>query len=160
MRNLIEHLDGEIEVYRELIEGLHRETEDLVKRDYKALYDTIAVKERLLIRIDAMGARRRALLEEAASSLGISGEINISRILERLSGEEFEALKERQRFVIALVDGIKEITKVNSLVVKGSLDNIRKTLGLLGNLNAAGTYGKEGGFNGIGVKGRHLSEGA
>lgn len=156
------HLKNEITLYKELISILHKETENLVNRDYKGLYDTVAQKEHILTSLEALGRVRVRLMHDAAVFLGIEGpgEANLSAIIE-CAGEEKEELSDCQSTILSLIEGIKEINKVNSLVVKGSLENINKTLGFLGNFMPASTYKPSGAFDGgLTVKGSRFSEGA
>lgn len=156
-----EHLEKEAALYKELISVLQKETQDLVGRDYKALYDTAARKETLVLRIQAMGAARARLFNEAAESLGMDKKgINLSSIISAITdGSEKRSLKGLQEKLISLADTIKELNSVNALVVKGSLDNIIKTLSFLGNFMPVSNYLPNGSKSGLVIKGAHLSEG-
>ena len=160
IKALIEHLDLERAVYMDLIAVLQAETDHLVNRDYKGLYDTVGRKEHLLLKIDSMGEVRAALLSRSAAAFGVDGFINLSAVIELLKAEEKEELKARQASILSLIDAIKEINKVNAVVVKGSLENINKTLGLLGNFLPRRNYRATGGLVPEAVKGSRLSEGA
>lgn len=156
-----EHLKKEIALYKEFISVLQKETENIIGRDYKGLYETVGLKEHLIIRIESAGRSRLQLMSEAASSLGIQGEPNLSSIIERTVGRVKEDLRECQSTVLSLLDSIREINKLNSMVVRESLDNINKTLGFLGNFMPATVYNPAGAFEGsYSVKGSRLSEGA
>lgn len=156
-----EHLKKEIGLYKEFIAVLQKETENIVGRDYKGLYETAGLKEGLIIRIERASRSRAVLMHEAAATLGIQGETKLSFIIEKLSGDLKEELLESQATILSLLESIKEINSLNSLVVKESLDNINKTLGFLGNFMPATVYNPTGAFEGsYSVKGARLSEGA
>ena len=161
IKNLISHLFREAELFRDLISVLHRETECMVGRDYKGLYDTIGQKDHLAMRISAASSGRQALLKEALASLGGScaGEANLSAVIE-LSGSKGIALDEAQKTILSLASTVKEINGLNSRIVESSLGNVIKTLGFLGNFMQPGTYKASGSFDGFAVKGSRLSEGA
>ncbi len=156
-----EHLKKEIGLYKEFITVLQKETENIVGRDYKGLYETAGLKEGLIIRIERAGRSRASLMHEAASSLGIQGELKLSSVIEKVSGRIREDLMESRSTILSLLESIREINKLNSLVVKESLDNINKTLGFLGNFMPATVYNPTGAFEGTcSAKGSRLSEGA
>ncbi len=159
---LTDHLNIEAALYRELIEVLQKETSDLIERDYKGLYDTVGRKEQTLARISKAAPLRIKLIKDAASRLGISGsgEVVLGAIIERAKGEEAEGLRRQRDIITALIESAKEINKVNSLAIKDSLDNIKKTLGFLGNFLPGGVYKQSGAFETLKVKGSRLSKGA
>lgn len=117
-----EHLRKEIGLYKEFIEVLQKETENLVGRDYKGLYETAGLKEGLIIRIERASRSRGVLMHEAAATLGIQGDAKLSSIIDKFSGDLKEELLESQATILSLLERIKEINSLNSVVVKGSLD--------------------------------------
>lgn len=159
IKDLTGHLKKEIAVYEELVGILQEETENLVSRDYKGLYDTSSRKEHIVLRIDCLGEVRLKLMNDAARSLGIDGFVNLSVIIELVAAEEKEELRMCQSAILSLIEGIKELNKVNALVVKGSLENINKTLGLLGNFLPKSVYRPTGAFEPIIPKGFRLNKG-
>lgn len=159
-RELAEHLGLEASAYMDLVGILHKETRDLVERDYKALYDTVDSKQRAVGRIEELGRRRAALLATAARGLQIAVDANLSAVIERLSGSHRDELARLQETILALVESVREINSLNTLVVKGSLENIGKTLGFLGGFMPGTTYKRGGTIEGASPKGRRLSEGA
>ncbi|MEK6531445.1 MAG: flagellar protein FlgN [Deltaproteobacteria bacterium] len=160
LKLLIGHLSKETELFKEFVSVLQKETENLVGRDYKGLYETISRKEHLLIRFEVLSSARQELMQAAAKSLGIAGDVNLSRIIEMSGGVDRAEIKRLQTTILTLLDSIREINKLNSLVVKESIENINKTLGMLANFMPAGTYSQSGSYQGIAVKGSRLSEGA
>jgi flagellar biosynthesis/type III secretory pathway chaperone len=158
---LIGHLEKELELFKEFVAVLQKETENLISRDYKGLYETVSRKEHLLVRFEVLGSGRQSLMQATADSIGVSGkDLNLTRIIEGLAGNEKAEVKRLQAGILALLDSIREINKLNSLVVKESIENINKTLGMLTNFMPAGTYSHKGSFKGVAVKGTRLSEGA
>ena len=161
IKNLIGHLKSEIELFKDLISVLHRETECIVARDYKGLYETVSQKEHLVMRIQAAGQARQPLLKEGFSALGGAPvqEANLTSLLE-LAGESAGGLDECQRTLLSLTSTVKEINGLNSLIIESSMENVAKTLGFLGNFMQPSTYKATGSFDGFAVKGSRLSEGA
>ncbi|MBI5827732.1 MAG: flagellar protein FlgN [Deltaproteobacteria bacterium] len=160
IQQLIEHLKKEISVYKEFIAVLHNETENVVARDYKNLYDTICGKEHLLARIGSLGRERRELMSAAARANGLEGGSTLTSIMEKAQDPLKTELKGCQATIFSLIESVKDINKVNSIAVKGSLDNIRKTLGFLSSFIPNANYKPTGTFDGIEVKGGRLNKGA
>lgn len=159
-RELAEHLALEASAYMDLVGILQKETRDLVERDYKALYDTVDSKQRVVGRIEELGRRRTALLSTAARGFQIDVDANLSAVIERLNGPHADELARLQETILALIESVREINSLNTLVVKGSLENIGKTLGFLGGFMPGTTYKRGGAIEGASPKGRRLSEGA
>ncbi|MEK7773972.1 MAG: flagellar protein FlgN [Deltaproteobacteria bacterium] len=157
---IIEHLKKEISVFKEFIAALQNETENVVVRDYRGLYDTICRKELLLARIESLGRNRRELLTAAARAYGLEGEATLASLIDRAQDPLKRELRECQAAIFPLLESIKDINKVNGIAVKGSLDNIKKTLGFLGNFLPNVNYKPTGTFDGIAVKGGRLNKGA
>ncbi len=159
VKALTEHLNNEIAVYKELVGVLQKETENLVARDYKGLYETSGRKGHIVLRINHMSEVRQGLMNEAARSFGAEPGGNLSRIIELASFMDAEALRTAQNAILSIVEGVKEINKLNALVVEGSLDNINKTLGLLSNFMPKNVYKPTGAFQSIAEKGLRLNKG-
>lgn len=155
------HLRKEIELYKEFIPVLQKEMECVVARDYKTLYETIGAKESLLLRILAMGRKRSDMLNEAAMALGIKGEVNLTAIMEKTQGPLKSEIGECQATILQLMETIKDLSRVNSITIANSLENIKKTLGFLSNFMPSASYGPTGAFDGgLTSKGVRLSKGA
>ncbi|MBI5643135.1 MAG: flagellar protein FlgN [Deltaproteobacteria bacterium] len=160
---ILDHLKKETALYKEFIGILQKETENLVNRDFKGLYETVALKEHALKRIESLGTLRAKLIKNGGAALGVrpgaKGEVTLMMVIEAL-GERRVEIEAERNIIISLIESIKEINKVNSLVVTGSLENINKTLGFLGNFLQTSVYKPSGAFEGFSPKGSRLSEGA
>ncbi len=156
---LTEHLGKEIAVYKELVSVLQKETESLVARDYQGLYDTSSRKGHIVLRINHLSEVRQELMNDAARSFDAGPVANLSEIIELASFMDAENLRAAQSAILSIVEGVKEINKLNALVVEGSLDNINKTLGLLSNFMPKNLYKPTGAFDSTVQKGTRLNEG-
>lgn len=161
IKDLIGHLNREIELFKDLIPVLHKETECLVGRDYKGLYETVSLKEHLVMRINAAGSVRQSLIRNTLAAFGGAADsgANLSAIID-LAGSKASGVEECQKTLLSLASTIKEINRLNSTITQSSLDNVNKTLGFLGNFMQPSTYKASGSFDGFAVKGSRLSEGA
>lgn len=159
MKPIIDHLVKETSLFEELVSILQKENEDLVCRDYKALYETVCQKEHILVRIQDMERVRIGLIEDAAARLGIPGQATLFNIIKKLDHAGKEELESRLSKILSIAESIKEINRVNSLIVEGCLDNVNKTLGFLGKFLNNNSYNTSGAFEGFAVKGTYLNEG-
>ena len=161
---LIERLRDEVALYEEFIATLQAETECLVSRDYRKLYDTVCRKEGVLARMCAGGQARLREMEAVAADMDLSGPVTLTSILrsaEFLNWAEIRELKRLRDAASSLLDSIKEINKLNSLVAEGSLENINKALGLLRGFMPGSTYSSHGDYHGVlSRKGQTLIKGA
>lgn len=159
--NLTGHLKREIELFKDLIAVLHRETECMVGRDYKGLYETVSQKDLLAMRIHAATEARQPLLKEALAALGCAPgqEVNLTSLIE-MAPASAPVLEECQKTLFSLASTIKEINGLNSLIIESSMESVARTLGFLGNFMQPSTYKATGSFDGFAVKGSRLSEGA
>lgn len=160
--HIIDHLATEASVYKEFISVLQQETECLISRDYKRLYETVGSKESLLARIRKMTGGRAALLSGSARRLGMegAGKDAIAAVVDSAPPAQKEEFRKQQDIVCSLIDTIQEVNRVNSLVIKGSLEHINKTLGFFGNFMPGSVYKPSGAFGELSLKGSRLSEGA
>lgn len=161
MDGLIGHLKKEIGLCKELIAVLQRETESIVARDYTALYETAGEKEELVRKVNATAGERARHIDEARMELGIpagSGPA-IDAVVER-GGERGAELDGCLRTLASLAASIKELNDLNSLAIRSSLDNVKKTLGFLGNFLQPSAYKPGGGAEGLSFKGSRLNKGA
>lgn len=158
-KDLIGHLRTEIELFKELIAVLHAETECMVGRDYKGLYEAVSGKEQLVTRINSASETRRRLLRECLESIGadMPVEANLTALVE-LTGNG--ALVDCQKTLLSLASTVKEINGVNRLIMESSMENVTRTLGFLGNFMQPGAYKSTGSFGEPALKGMRLSEGA
>jgi flagellar biosynthesis/type III secretory pathway chaperone len=161
IKDLIGQLDREIELFKDLISVLHRETECIVGRDYKGLYETVSQKDHLLKRIYSASEARTPAIKECLAAFGgqSSGEANLTALIE-LAGERAMGLEDCQKKLLSLTSTVKEINGLNSLIIESSMENVSRTLGFLGNFMQPSTYKSSGSFDGFAVKGTRLSEGA
>src|SRR3989337_2615754 len=113
MTNIIEHLGKEACAYKEFISVLQQETECLVSRDYKGLYEAAGAKEALLSRIQRLVDARAGLLKAFANSLSIDGpaEKAISAMLGSVPPGQKEEFIKNQSIVSNLIDTIKEVNR-------------------------------------------------
>jgi flagellar biosynthesis/type III secretory pathway chaperone len=161
--HIINHLGSEATAYKEFIAVLQEETECLVSRNYKGLYETAGNKQALLSRIKKLNETRAALLARSARGLDASADgtaAAVSAIIDSAPPHQKEEFLRLHDSLGSLIDTIHEVNKVNSLVIKGSLEHINKTLGFFSNFMPGTVYKPTGAFGDISLKGSRLNKGA
>jgi len=161
VRGLINKMEIETRLYKELIALLHEEAEAVIQRDYKGLYKVIGHKGHVLIALERAVRERISSLDEMLADESLTGEqATLSAFILTLPGSsEREELSRARIKLQSLMDSAREVNRVNTHIVQKSLDNVNKTLGFLGNLFVKDTYGPNGAVSGMEVKGSRLSEG-
>ena len=146
LERLLDVLEVEERIHREMRQLLGRERECMLELDAPGLYelarrkDALADEGRL-----AEGARIEAA-RRLAEALGISElPVTLSRLVEAL-GDEGGALREAQSRLVALVSAAQELAEANRLLGGDRLERVQTTLRLLGRLlpdSDPGTYGAD-----------------
>lgn len=159
-RDLIAHLKGEAETYREFIGVLQAETENLVSRNYRGLYETTSRKEALMARIEGSARVRSELMEGAAREFGVEADGKLSTLAGAAPAPFASELSSLRDTLSTLIESIREISRVNASVVSDSLENVNKALGFLSSFRPSTVYKPTGAFDTVELKGSQLSEGA
>ncbi len=161
VQGLINKIEIEIRLYKELIALLHEETEAVIQRDYKELYKVIGHKGHVLAALEQAVRERITCLDKMLADESLTGEqATLSAFILKLPGSsERKELSGARVRLQSLMDSAREVNRVNTHIVQKSLDNVNKTLGFLGNLFVKDTYGPGGAIGGMEVKGSRLSEG-
>lgn len=159
---LIGHLNGEIRLCKELVTLLQRETEAIVSRDYRALYELLGHKEHLVMRVNALSEARADFIRAALSFLCCSAEQepSLAAVIEKADGPARQEIEKCRSTLQTLASSIKELNSLNTRVIENSLENVKKTLGFLGNFLQPSAYKPGGKLDEFAIKGSRLSKGA
>lgn len=161
IERLIGHLNGEIRLCKELVSLLQRETEAIVSRDYRALYEIVGQKEHLVMRVNAQSDARADFIRAALSSLGApQDEPSLAAVIENARGQAGQDIENCRSTLQTLASSIKELNSLNARVIENSLENVKKTLGFLGNFLQPSVYKPGGKVDEFALKGSRLSKGA
>ncbi|HEY4707758.1 MAG TPA: flagellar protein FlgN [Thermodesulfobacteriota bacterium] len=158
---LIGHLNGEIRLCKELVSLLQRETEAIVSRDYRALYEIVGQKEHLVTRVNAQSEARADFIRAALAFLGApQEEPSLAAVIEMVRGPARQDIENCRSTLQTLASSIKELNSLNARVIENSLENVRKTLGFLGNFLQPSVYKPGGKMDEFAPKGSRLNKGA
>jgi hypothetical protein len=104
---------SEIALFKELTEILHRETECLVSRDSAGLSETIERARLVADRIEELGMARGRVLGVAQPSAGNG-----------TSRMEAAEVSRHHGVLLALIDGAREINRINRVALRGALEEM------------------------------------
>lgn len=162
IERLIGQLNAEIRLCKELVSLLQRETEAIVSRDYRALYEIVGQKEHLVMRVNSQSDARADFIRAALSFLGApeGQETSLAAVIERADGRLKHEIEDCRSTLQTLASSIKELNGLNARVIENSLDNVKKTLGFLGNFLQPSVYRPGGKMDELALKGSRLNKGA
>src|SRR3989304_4455964 len=159
---LIGHLNGEIRLCKELVSLLQKETEAIVSRDYRALYEIVGQKRPLVARVNALSEARAGFIRAALSFLGAPAEQepSLAAVIEKAGSPAKQDIENCRSTLQTLASSVKELNSLNARVIENSLQNVKKTLGFLGNFLQPSVYKPGGKLDEFALKGSRLSKGA
>ncbi len=146
-------LDRQLELYQSLVEMSHRKQQVLVRSDLQELESIIKAEQALLWQAGKLEESRLALQGEMAAAAGLKPEeLDLSKLAE-LAGEPFASrYRSLQGRMVALMDRLGTINKLNMELIEQSLSYINFSLELLSGAEAGETYtpaGKSPGRKGV-----------
>lgn len=134
-------LDRQLELYQSLVEMSHRKQQVLVRGDLQELESIIKAEQALLWQAGKLEESRLALQGELAASAGLKPEeLDLSKLAE-LAGEPFASrYKSLQGCMVAIMDQLGAINRLNMELIEQSLSYINFSLELLSGAEAGETY--------------------
>ena len=143
-----DHLEKEEALLRELIACLNEEREALCTLDSPAVARSVAAKESLAMREQALAASRRALITEAAAQIseesgGAVVDLSLGEIIERLRPPGGQDLLARRARVRSLASQAQRLNALNRHLCAHALSCLRGYLSLTGRTQTD-TYGASG----------------
>ncbi len=132
--SLLEILNREIEVYREIRDVIIREKDILLKPSLEALHESNARKETMILKAKLLEEVRRGIVRRLAAALDLGdgdGEITLAALLEHCPGEKEEALRECRESLRCLFQDIRVRNERNRMLVDSSLLFFRDSIGFI-----------------------------
>lgn len=145
---LIDILELEIPLYKELLLLLQEEKRLLSTRTRDELYQLSAKIEALVFKIKSIEKARDTAVFSLAASLGIeasnSAEINLTKLLTHIKEPHRSELKRLQQLLLALVGSIEELNKENSVIIGRSIENIKTAFDFIREFSSSQLYKSNG----------------
>ena len=144
MKQMIEILKKQLEIYREILKISEDKTDIIVKDKVEELKTMVNREETLVGEYIALEKQRIGIIKEFAKSKGINKILKINDLCEYFP-EDADEMKRLKEEILEVTRNIKIKNAVNQELVKNSLDYINFSIGLLSGTNTGtGTYGKAG----------------
>lgn len=144
--DLVQNIEQMIKVYRHLLDVMRREKQILIDADLNQLNENNQNKEKVLIKLRGLDARRLQLVSEIASSVEIKKEDpKLLDLAIHFGGDQGDKLRNLHSVLVLLLKRIQEYNVQNEQLIKSALDNVTGTLKNLKNtLIEKNTYEKKG----------------
>lgn len=140
MNELLEVLDQEELVYRELVETSTKKKEVIIKADIKALEEITSDEQEIASKIKNIENKRISVMEDIANVLNrTTEELTVDAMLEILKNqpkeqEELASIRSRLRTTLAQ---LKEINEQNQILINQAMEMVEFDMALLKSMRQA-----------------------
>jgi flagellar biosynthesis/type III secretory pathway chaperone len=145
-KKLINILNQEMPLYKELLSLLQEEKRLLSSRTRDDLYQLSARIEGLAFKVKSMERAREGAVTELALTLGLAdaSKVNLTEILKNLKEPNKSELKRQQGLFLAIVGSIEELNRENSVIIGRSIENIKSAFDFVRELSSLQIYKPNG----------------
>jgi flagellar biosynthesis/type III secretory pathway chaperone len=159
LEKLIELLESQKHLYAGLLKVLQEEKAAAVNSHLEALNRAVKEKENVLLEIRILEEQRIKMLNQVAAALGLPvGGLTLKRLAQKAPHPYAGRVTACRSSLLSLTQSIQEINNSNRRIFKRSLQLVRGSINLLGNLRApAPVYGQTGKLGNAAAGGRVLS---
>ncbi len=144
IKRLIDTLNKETELYKELLSLLQEERRLLSRRRGEELQRIASKIESLVFKIKGVEDARRGCVEAIGENLGIGEDggdgIRLSRIIDSIEQPYRSILKQIQSNLLSITGSIKELNMENGIVIKRGMDYIQSAFLFLREMSTFETY--------------------
>ncbi len=149
---LIELLEHEVNLYKELLTLIQDEKRLLSRRKKEELHRIVNRIETLVFKIKGVEGVRDELMESIADEYNIktvnsdfNQKVNLSQLIGAIKeAPQKDRLRELKSNLLAITDGIKMLNKENSVVITRNIENIKSAFLFLKEFSASETYKPSG----------------
>jgi len=139
VNELIGVLNGECEIYKEILSLAYKKKEIIIKGRVTELENLVKLEQSLLVKVGKLDRQREDLTRKLTELLGIDeSEATITNICSKLDKNEADQLLAIKETFQDVLQELRDVNELNSRLVKNSLDYINFSINLLGaagNLN-------------------------
>ena len=144
MKQMIEILKKQLEIYKEILKISEDKTDIIVKDKVDELKPMVEREETLVGEYIALEKQRIGIIKAFAESKGITKLLRIDDLCGYFP-DDADEMKRLKKEILEVTRKIKIKNASNEELVKNSLDYLNFSIGLISGTNrGTGTYGKEG----------------
>ena len=149
VNELVEILDQESRVYKELLNISKKKTNIIVEGKVGELENLVKLEQTLVLQMGRIETTREKLVNQLAGELKINAsDVTISELLKHLKNGEAEKLKACQVSMTGILDELKNANELNSKLIKNSLDFINFSINMMTAIDSGtNNYGGGGQVN-------------
>ncbi len=144
MKQMIEILKKQLEIYKEILKISEDKTDIIVEDKVDSLKPMVEREETLIGQYISLEKQRIGIIKEFAKSKGIKEVLKVDDLC-KFFPDDAEEMKKLKEEILDVTKKIKIKNALNQELVKNSLDYINFSVGLISGTNTGtGTYGKGG----------------
>lgn len=145
IKQLISILQGETQVYDQMLELCREETKTLIAGNVARLDEIVKIQTNLIKQVGIYEMQRVECVSRIADELHLEADkITVSTLTEKLDEHDASALKLIEKHLSAVLAEFKDLNEMNSQLIRNSIDFIDYTLGLLLDVAEEINYDAEG----------------
>lgn len=147
---LIGVLDKQTAVYNDLLEISKNKTPILIEGKVKELESVTKVEQALIFKMGDLEDELEQIVEKVKIDLSLDHNVTMSSIIDNIQGEQKEKLKNKTIEMLNIVTQLDHNNKLNSKLIKSSLDYIDFSMNLYSNAKSSsnGSYEESGNIKG------------
>ncbi|WP_202711338.1 flagellar protein FlgN [Sporosalibacterium faouarense] len=143
VKQLREVLKQEIDVYREMLEISIEKTNIIIEGQIKKLEEITEQEQKLIIKIGKLEDIRENIVFNIQKGLGISEDIDMSKIMPHLDEEDKDFIEEQKEELLKILNQLKDRNTLNGTLINDSLEYINLNIDLLTNNSFENIYGNK-----------------
>ncbi|MFV9566929.1 flagellar protein FlgN [Thermoanaerobacter mathranii] len=141
-QKLIEVLRGETEIYKVLLDLAIKKTDVIIAGKIKELDKIVQMEKQLVKKLMELEGQREDILEK----VDIEGKMTITDVIESVSSEEAENLKDIKYNLTNILKELEERNKLNAALIEQALEYVNYSIQTISNALESndGVYGNNG----------------
>ena len=148
--SLIEILKQQADIYNYLLDKSKEKTDIIIEGKVDELDRITKLENTLVSDIAKMESRREALVNKIAEEIGTtSDQVTISELIKKIDKNEAEELEGLRNRISGILNELKNINELNSMLIKNSLEYAEFSLNILSTARVSdNNYGDSGKVSG------------
>jgi len=141
-QKLVDVLRGETEIYKVLLDLAIKKTDVIIAGKIKELDKIVQMEKQLVKKLMELEGQREDILEK----VDIEGKMTITDVIESVSSEEAENLKDIKYNLTNILKELEERNKLNAALIEQALEYVNYSIQAISNALESndGVYGNNG----------------
>ncbi|MEQ6358100.1 FlgN protein [Thermoanaerobacter thermohydrosulfuricus] len=141
-QKLVDVLRGETEIYKVLLDLAIKKTDIIIAGKVKELDEIVQIEKQLIKKLMELEEQREDILEK----IDIEGKMTITDLIESISSEEAENLKDIKYNLTNILKELEERNKLNAALIEQALEYINYSIQIISSALESddGVYGNSG----------------